>query len=243
MSRTVSKSVKPPAIKIFGDGADALSMQRAALKGTVQGFTTNPTLMKKAGVTDYFRFGREVLAAITTLPVSFEVISDDFPGMEREARQLASWGQNVYVKIPITNTAGESSLPLIEHLSADGLKLNVTAVLSWPQIQQAAAALSPATPAILSVFAGRIADTGRDPVPIMRKAAKLLRDTPNIELLWASPREVYNVFQAAKAGCHIITLTDDLLRKLGTIGTPLDDLSLATVRMFFQDARSAGIRL
>ena len=230
-------------IKIFADGADISSMKRAYEEGIVKGFTTNPTLMKKDGVTDYEAFARAVLKEITDLPISFEVFSDDFASMEREARKIASWGKNANIKIPITNTKGESSIPLVKKLSADGLPLNVTAILTLDQVKEVAEALSPVVPSIVSVFAGRIADTGRDPVPYMKEAASILQAKPKAELLWASSRELLNIFQAEACGCHIITVTNDILKKLAMVGKDLAELSLDTVKMFYKDAQSAGYRI
>lgn len=227
-------------LKLFADGADLQEMIQEYKKGIVQGFTTNPTLMKKAGVKNYEEFAHSALKAIPDLPISFEVFSDDFAEMEREARKVAEWGNNVYIKIPITNTKKESSIPLIRKLSHDGLKINVTAILTYDQVKGAFDALSPATPAIISVFAGRIADTGVDPVPVMRQSSQLLRSKPNIELLWASSRELLNLFQAEQCGCQIITITPDILKKLSLVGKDLGDLSLDTVKMFYDDAHSSG---
>ncbi len=236
-------TVKLPKIKIFADGANAASMLAFYRSGLVKGFTTNPTLMKRAGVSDYRQFAREVLGAIKDLPISFEVLSDDFDAMGREARLISSWGKNVYIKIPIINTRGESSVPLIKKLSTAGLKLNITAIMTFLQAKKAFEALSEKTPSVISIFAGRIADTGRDPVPIMEKTTALLKKKPKVELLWASPREVLNIFQAAAAGCKIITVTDEILKKLASINKDLNQLSLETVQMFFNDANAAGIKL
>ena len=230
-------------IKLFADGADVEDMKAAHREGMVKGFTTNPSLMKKAGVADYETFAREALAEITDVPISFEVISDDFELMEKEARRIASWGSNVNIKIPITNTRGESSLPLVEKLSADGLSLNVTALFTLEQARAALEALAPGVKSIVSVFAGRIADTGRDPVPHMRDIAGLMRANPDAELLWASSRELLNIFQAQACGCHIITVTNDILKKLAAVGKDLDQFSLETVQMFFQDAQAAALTL
>jgi transaldolase len=227
-------------IKLFADGADLQEMVQEYKKGIVQGFTTNPTLMKKAGVKNYKEFAQSALKEIPDLPISFEVFSDDFAEMEQEARKVARWGNNVYIKIPITNTKGESSIPLIKKLSHDGLKINVTAILTYDQVKGAVDALSSSTPAIISVFAGRIADTGVDPVPIMRQSSQLLSSKQNIELLWASSRELFNLFQAEACGCQIITITNDILKKLTLVGKSLDDLSLDTVKMFYNDAHSSG---
>lgn len=232
-----------PKIKVWADGANAEAMKALFQKGVVTGFTTNPTLMKQSGVTEYGKFARELLAEIKTLPISFEVLSDDFPTMEKEARMLASWGANVFVKIPITNTKGESSLPLVRKLSHDGLAINVTAILTLEQVRGAVEALPAGKPNIVSVFAGRIADTGRDPVPVMREAVAIARSKPGVEVLWASPRELFNLFQAAEAGCHIITMANDLLKKLPMVGKDLSQLSLETVQMFFTDAKAAGLSL
>ena len=209
----------------------------------ISGFTTNPTLMRQAGVGDYEAFAHQVLARITDRPVSFEVFSDDFEEMERQAVRIAGWGANVNVKIPVTNTSGQSSAKLVRRLAEDGVQLNVTALMSLPQVRTIAEALEGGPPAIVSVFAGRIADTGRDPVPLMAAALELVRPYPNIELLWASPRELLNVVQADALGCHIITVTHDLIRKLPMLGRNLDDLSLDTVRMFHTDARESGFVL
>lgn len=230
-------------IKLFADGANAGEMLAEYKKGIVSGFTTNPTLMKKAGVTDYEQFAQAVVKTIPNLPVSFEVFSDDFFGMEREARLISSWGSNVYVKIPVTNTQGFSTFPLIKKLSEEGIKLNVTALLTLEQVKYVTQALSITTPAIISVFAGRIADTGVDPIPIMKSAAKVVKSKPNIELLWASTREVLNISQAESCNCHIITVTPDLLKKLPNVGKDLTQLSLETVQMFFNDAKEAGYHI
>jgi transaldolase len=227
-------------IKVFADGARVPDMLDAYRGGRVQGFTTNPTLMRKAGVTDYEQFARETLAAITDLPISFEVFADDLDGMLRQARHIAKWGANVYVKIPVTNTKGESTAPVQTALSRDGIKLNVTAVLTTAQVREVVGALHAQTPAVVSVFAGRIADTGRDPIPLMREALEIVRTKPQFELLWASPRELLNIVQADAIGCHIITVTNDLLAKLANVGKDLSVLSLETVRMFYNDAAAAG---
>ena len=230
-------------IKLFMDGADLAAMTRARAEGLVSGFTTNPTLMRKAGISDYEGFARAAIAAIPDLPISFEVFSDDFPTMEREARAIASWGGNTYVKIPITNTKGESAAPLIRTLSAEGFSLNVTAILTLAQVRAVAAAAAPAARTIVSVFAGRIADTGVDPVPVMSEAVGMLRGLPKAELLWASPRELLNLFHAEGCGCHIITATPDIIAKLKLVGKDLAAYSLETVKMFHDDARAAGFRI
>jgi transaldolase len=227
-------------VKLFADGANINDIMSVYSQGLVSGFTTNPTLMRKAGVRDYEEFAREVLKRIKDLPISFEVFSDDFFSMEREARKISGWGDNVYVKIPITNTKGESSSELIRKLSQEGIKLNVTAILTTDQVRNTSKALYPGTPAIVSVFAGRIADTGRDPVPIMEESLKILKHLTNVELLWASSREVFNIIQADRAGCHIITVTNDILKKVTMIDKDLSVLSLDTVRMFYSDAQAAG---
>lgn len=230
-------------IKLFADGADKAGMLEMARLPYVRGFTTNPTLMRKAGVVDYTAFAREVLQAIPDRPISFEVFSDEFPEMERQARQITAWGPNVYVKIPVTNTRREPAYDLIRRLSEAGIKLNVTAILTLEQVREVAAALAGETPSVVSVFAGRIADTGRDPVPLMATAVDLLRPYPREELLWASPRELLNVFQADAVGCHIITATSDVLKKLSLVGKDLAAYSLDTVKMFHDDAKQAGYTL
>jgi transaldolase len=230
-------------IKIFADGADREAILRLYRQGQVQGFTTNPTLMRKAGVADYERFAREILSVVTDAPVSFEVFSDEFDEMRRQALKIAGWGGNVYVKIPVTNTRGESAQSLIRSLSSEGVKLNVTAILTLDQVHRVCEALAPCTPGIVSVFAGRIADAGVDPLPIMCGAREMLSSLPAAELLWASCREVFNIIQAEQAGCHIITVTHDLLQKLGRLGRPLEEVSLETVKMFYHDAKAAGFGL
>ena len=230
-------------VKIFADGADKAEMLRMYSMPWIKGFTTNPTLMRKAGISDYEAFARDVLNDIRDRPISFEVFSDDFAEMREQALKIASWGDNVYVKIPITNTLGESSVPLIETLTSEGVKLNVTAMMTLKQVSHVADAIAGNIPAILSVFAGRIADTGRDPVPMMRDAVAIVSRHPNQELLWASPRELLNVFQANEVGCHIITATNDVLNKMGLIGRDLDEFSLDTVKMFRRDAVTAGFSL
>jgi transaldolase len=230
-------------IHIYSDGADVRDMAAARDAGIVKGFTTNPTLMRKCGVADYETFAHEALASTGGMPISFEVFADEFDEMERQARLIATWGDAVYVKIPITNTKGESAIPLIARLSAAGVKLNITAILTLDQVRAVAGALDPNTPAIVSVFAGRIADTGRDPLPLMREALEILHARPKAQLLWASPRELLNIIQADEMGCHIITVTPDILKKLAMVGMPLDELSLDTVKMFYNDASAAGYRL
>ena len=227
-------------VKIFADGADLEGLKRMSTQPWITGFTTNPTLMRKAGVTDYRRFAHEVLSIVPDRPVSFEVFADDFAEMERQARAIASWGPNVNVKIPVTNTRRESAGPLIRRLSRAGVQVNVTAVFTLEQVKAIATSLAEDTPAIVSVFAGRIADTGVDPVPAMGEALKILQARPRAELLWASPREVLNVVQASEIGCHIITVTADLLAKLSLLGKDHEDYSLETVDMFHRDAAAAG---
>jgi len=233
----------PLRIHVFADGANAEEMLKIYRTGTASGFTTNPTLMRQSGISDYSAFAREVLAEIRDLPISFEVFADEFPEMDRQARLIASWGDNVFVKIPITNTRGDSSAPLIRALSAAGIKLNVTAILTLEQVALVCDSLSPATEAVISVFAGRIADTGRDPVPIMKESVGLARALPLAQVLWASPREVLNIYQAEACGCHIITVTKPLLDKLSSHGKDLGQLSLETVRMFYDDAQRAEYSL
>jgi transaldolase len=230
-------------IKIFADGADIDGILDLAQNPFVKGFTTNPTLMHRAGVVDYERFAREVLEVVREVPVSFEVIADSFDDMARQAGKIATWADNVYVKIPITNTSAESSVGLIRELSAEGLKLNVTALTTLEQVEAMSTALNCEVPAIVSVFAGRIADTGVDPIPVMAEALKILAPLPEAELLWASPRELLNVIQAENCGCHIITVTHDLLRKLSGLGRDLSAVSLDTVTMFYDDAVQSGLIL
>ncbi len=230
-------------IKVFADGADLEGILELAADPVISGFTTNPTLMRKAGIDDYEGFARKVLDHVTDRPISFEVCADEFGEMRRQAHRLSSWGENVYVKIPVTNTEGISSAPLIADLTADGLHLNITGILTSDQVAAVAEPLSKSSGAVVSVFAGRIADTGRDPVPLMAAAADALRPHPNLELLWASPREVLNVCQAEAVGCQIITVTHDLLKKLGGLGRSLEEVSLDTVRMFYRDAVDAGYLL
>jgi len=231
------KTIKDLKIKIFADGADIDGMRKAYKSGVVKGFTTNPSLLKKAGVADYEKFARMVLSEIRDVPISFEVFSDDFDVMEKEARQIASWGANVFVKIPVTNTQRGSSIPLIYKLSSDGLSLNITAVMTIEQVKSIARVLSSRAKSIVSVFCGRIADTGRDPVPMMREAADILKPNPNAELLWASSRELLNIFQAESCGCHIITVTSDILNKISLINKDLEEYSLETVKTFYDDSK------
>jgi transaldolase len=229
--------------KIFADGAELRGMLELYKHPYIKGFTTNPTLMRKAGVTDYRQFARQVLRAIPDRPISFEVFSDDFADMERQAHDIATWGDHVYVKIPVTNTRREPSFDLIHRLAHADIKVNVTAVMTLSQVRSVAEALKGGAPSNVSMFAGRIADTGTDPVPIMKAAVEVLRAEPSAELIWASPRELLNVFQADEIGCPIITVTHDILKKLSLAGKDLDDYSLETVKMFYEDARAAGYSL
>jgi transaldolase len=231
-------------IKIFADGADLEGIIDLYRKPFIKGLTTNPTLMRKVGISDYESFARSVLESVTDKPISFEVFSDDFPEMRRQALKIRDWQDNVYVKIPITNTSAESALPLIEELVAEGVKLNITAILTAAQVNGVAGALSKDVPAVVSVFAGRVADSGVDPVPLMKDSLQQLNELPRAELLWASVREVLNIFQAAQCGCHIVTVPHDILAKaLKLTGIDLEELSLDTVRMFHQDAAGAGFTL
>ena len=237
------KSIDQLGVKIFADGADVKGMVEMYGKPYIKGFTTNPTLMRKAGISDYRGFAREVLAQIPDRPISFEVFSDDFSEMERQAKEIASWGTNVNVKIPVTNTRGEPTHALVRRLSQAGVKLNITAVFTLEQVRDIVAHLDPKTPAFVSVFAGRIADTGLDPMPLMAAAHALVHTLPHAELIWASPRELLNVFHAEATGCDIITVTNDVLAKLANVGKDLTQFSLETVKMFRDDAVKAGFQL
>lgn len=230
-------------IKIFADGADLNGMKEMYAKDWIKGFTTNPTLMRKAGVENYEEFAKEILAEIPSKPISFEVFSDDMDEMERQALKISAWGDNVYVKIPVTNTKGQSMAPLVRKLAAHGVKQNVTALMTIDQVREMAEALKNGANACISVFAGRIADTGVDPLPVMKKATEILKSYPNIELIWASPREVLNIVQADQSGCDIITVTNALLNKLPNLGKDLNEFSLDTVKMFYNDAKAAGFSL
>ena len=230
-------------VKIFADGADKATMLELYRKPLIKGFTTNPTLMRKAGISNYRTFGQEIIAAIPDRPISFEVFSDEFDEMERQALEISSWGDNVYVKIPITNTQGELSGDLVRRLAQAGVKLNVTAIMTPDQVGDICHCLASGPPSYISVFAGRIADTGREPVPVMRAAVDLLRPYPNLELIWASPRELLNIFQADACGCHIITVTNDVLKKLPLVNRDLNEYSLETVKMFYNDAQQARYEL
>ena len=227
-------------VKLFADGADLAGIKEMAANPAIKGFTTNPTLMRKAGVSDYKAFALQALQVVGGRPISFEVFADEFGEMGKQAHEIASWGRNIYVKIPVTNTKGEFSGPLVERLTRAGIQVNVTALTTVDQVKRVADRLAPETPAIISVFAGRIADTGRDPVPIMAEAVKIMKKKPKSELIWASPRELLNIFQANEIGCHIITATNDILKKLPLIGKDLDAYSLETVEMFHKDAKAAG---
>lgn len=230
-------------VKIFADGADKAGILAMAGNQIIKGFTTNPTLMRKAGIADYEAFAKDILSSIKDRPISFEVFSDEFDEMHRQALKIASWGSNVYVKIPVTNTRGQSSVPLIERLAPSGVKMNVTALFTHKQIKDVSAALAKAAPSNISVFAGRIADAGVDPLPTMRFALETMAPHPQQELIWASPREVFNVAQADAIGCHIITVTNDIIAKLPSLGKDLDVFSLDTVKMFYADARAAGFSI
>ena len=227
-------------VKLFADGADLAGIKEMAANLAIKGFTTNPTLMRKAGVSDYKAFALQALQVVGGRPISFEVFADEFGEMGKQAHEIASWGKNIYVKIPVTNTKGEFSGSLVERLTRAGIQVNVTALTTVDQVKRVADRLAPETPAIISVFAGRIADTGRDPVPIMAEAVKIMKKKPKSELIWASPRELLNIFQADEVGCHIITATNDILKKLPLIGKDLDAYSLETVEMFHKDAKAAG---
>ena len=238
------KTLQNLRVQIYADGADKAGILDLYSKPFIKGLTTNPTLMKKVGIKDYEAFARDILTGVTAKPISLEVFSDDFPEMKRQALKIASWGQNVYVKIPITNSRGESAIPLISELAQQNVKLNITALLTLPQVRDVAAALNPAVPSVVSVFAGRIADTGRDPMPIMRASKVLLESQPKAELLWASVREVLNIVQADEAGCEIVTVPHDILAKAAKLlSFDLTDLSLDTVKMFAKDAADAGYKL
>jgi transaldolase len=230
-------------VKLFADGAEKASMLELYANPWIRGFTTNPTLMRKAGIADYQAFARDILTIIRDRPISFEVFADEFDEMKRQAHTIAAWGDNVYVKIPVTNTRRESAFALIHELSHAGIKVNVTAMLTLRQVAEVVEALAGGAPSNVSVFAGRIADTGVDPIPPMREAVAMLKPHPQIELIWASPREVLNVYQADSIGCHIITATPDILKKLPLAGKDLDDYSLDTVKMFADDAARSGFSL
>jgi transaldolase len=230
-------------IKIFADGADRGSIAKLYANPLIQGFTTNPTLMRKAGVEDYETFARDILEIVPDRPISFEVFSDEFGEMEEQALQISSWGENVYVKVPVTNTGGEPATEVVRRLADRGVKVNVTALMTPAQVREVVEWIAGGPPCYISVFAGRIADSGRDPIPLMSESLELVRAHPNAELIWASPRELLNLVQADAIGCHIITVTHDLLEKLGTLGRDLDEFSLDTVRMFYRDGQAAGYTL
>jgi transaldolase len=237
------RSVSQLKVKLFADGADKSAILELYRNPAIAGFTTNPTLMRKAGISDFEAFARDLLETVHDRPISFEVFADEIDEMERQARKIATWGENVYVKIPITNTRRVSTATLVSRLTADGIKVNITALLTLAQVEVACSALRSDTASYVSVFAGRIADTGCDPVPIMREATAMIGEHRGAELIWASPRELLNVFQADDIGCHIITATSDVLAKLQLVGKDLNDYSLETVKMFYNDARNAGFTL
>jgi transaldolase len=237
------KKVEDLKVKIFADGADKAGMLEMYEKPFIKGLTTNPTLMKKAGITDYRAFCKDILTTINDKPLSFEVFSDDFSEMERQALEIASWGDNVYVKIPVTNTKQQTCYDLVKRLASQKVKLNVTALMTLDQVKSVVASLDPNVPSYVSVFAGRVADTGFDPVPMMAESVRILKAAPASELIWASPRELLNIFQADDVGCHVITVTNDILKKLSLVGYDLDEYSLDTVKMFYKDAVDAGFKL
>jgi len=238
--RTINESLK---IKLFADGADLAGMINMAASKKISGLTTNPTLMRKAGIKNYTNFAKEVLEQITTKPISFEVFSDDLNVMITQGEKIASWADNVFVKIPITNTKGQSTKRVIEHLARNGVKLNITALMTVTQVRETIEYLNPQVPSYISVFAGRIADTGRDPLPIMKECVDALMTYSNSELIWASPREVLNIIQADEVGCDVITATNDIIMKLDLLGKDLDEFSLETVKMFHDDGKLAGYEL
>lgn len=237
------KKIEDLKVKIFADGADKSNMLEMYQKSFIKGLTTNPTLMNKAGIRDYRAFCKDILISIKDKPLSFEVFSDDFKEMERQAFEIASWGDNVYVKIPITNTKSETCYALVKKLVKEKVKLNVTALMTLDQVSHVVESLDASVPSYISIFAGRVADTGRDPLPIMKEALNRMKTNPLSELIWASPRELLNIFQADDIGCHIITVTNDILKKLSLVGYDLDKYSLDTVKMFYNDAVVAGFRL
>lgn len=237
------KKIEELNIKIFADGANKNDMLEMYSKTYIKGLTTNPTLMKKAGVKDYRAFCKDILGEINDKPISFEVFSDNFDEMERQALEIASWGDNVYVKIPVTNTRQETCYKLLKRLTSKGVKINVTALMTIDQVKNVVEKLDPKVPSYVSVFAGRIADTGYDPVPLMSSAIEILKSSPASELIWASPRELLNIFQADEIGCHVITVTNDILKKLSLVGYDLNEYSLDTVKMFYNDAQAAGFKL
>jgi transaldolase len=240
---SIMNKIEKLQIKIFADGADKAGMLEMYAKPYIKGLTTNPTLMRKAGISDYKSFAKDILSEIKDKPISFEVFSDDFSEMERQALEIAGWGNNVYVKIPVTNTKRETCYALVKKLTARKVKLNVTAIMTLAQVRDVVASLDPEVPSYVSVFAGRIADTGYDPVPLMAASVEMLKVAPAAELIWASPRELLNIFQADAIGCQVITVTNDILKKLSLVGYNLDDYSLDTVKMFYNDAQAAGFKL
>ena len=237
------KTLDQLQVKIFADGADLNGILELYRNPYITGFTTNPTLMRKSGISDYEKFSRQVLEHISDRPISFEVLSDEFDEMERQARKIATWGKNVYVKIPVTNTRRESSVNLVRRLAEDGVQLNVTALMTLEQVREASSALASHAPSYISIFGGRIADTGRDPLPIIKEAVEIMSQHKTQELIWASPRELLNIFHADEIGCHIITVTHDILKKLPLVGKDLNEYSLDTVKMFHSDAQKAGYKL
>jgi transaldolase len=237
------KTLDQLQVKIFADGADLNGILELYRNPYITGFTTNPTLMRKSGILDYEKFSRQVLDHISDRPISFEVLSDEFDEMERQARKIATWGKNVYVKIPVTNTRRESSVNLVRRLAKDGVQLNVTALMTLEQVREASSALASHAPSYISIFGGRIADTGRDPLPMIKEAVEIMSQHKTQELIWASPRELLNIFHADEIGCHIITVTHDILKKLPLVGKDLNEYSLDTVKMFHSDAQKAGYKL
>lgn len=237
------KTLNQLNVKIFADGADLDAILELCNNPFISGFTTNPTLMRKSGISDYEKFSRQVLEHVADRPISFEVFSDEFDEMERQARKIASWGKNVYVKIPVTNTRCESSVDLVGRLAAEGVCLNVTALMTLDQVRSISLALKDYTSSCISVFAGRVADSGCDPIPLMKEAVQIMQSYKNQELIWASPRELLNIFHADEVGCHIITVTHDILKKLPLVGKDLSEYSLDTVKMFYEDAKKAGFTL
>jgi transaldolase len=237
------KTVDQLKVKVFADGADLDGILELYRNPLITGFTTNPTLMHESGISNYEKFSRQVLNHISDRPISFEVFSDDFNEMERQAHKIAAWGENVYVKIPVTNTRRESSAKLVRRLASEGVKLNVTALMTLEQVREVSKALESDAPSYISVFAGRIADTGRDPMPMMKEAVKIMSPYKTQELIWASPRELLDIFHADEVGCHVITVTHDILRKLPLVGKDLDEFSLDTVKMFYSDAQKAGYKI
>ena len=237
------KKVEDLKIKIFSDGADKKDMLEMNSKTFIKGLTTNPSLMKKAGIKDYETFAKDILSTIKEKPIAFEVFSDDFDDMEKQAMEIASWAANVYVKIPITNTKKESSKELVQRLAKKKVKLNITAIMTLDQVKTVLSVLDNKVPSVISVFAGRIADTGKDPIPLMKECLKEMKINPKSELLWASPRELLNIIQADQIGCHIITVTKNIIKKLQFIDYDLKDYSLDTVKIFYKDAVDAGFKI